>query len=117
MLTIRSEQLKAFSQAEAKKFEDWMLVHLTKFFPARCVSQGEDKIRQAIRHSIQRASEYGLVSKRDVCKYIDHVAVFGRDFDIDQRFPWASKILASQRIPSAKIRALSQAAQQHLTGL
>lgn len=114
MLTIRQEQFAVFSQLAVQKFEDWMLAHLRQFFPQQCRAAGESRLRETIQYGIQRAAVYDITSKRDVCKYIDLMIVFGRDFDTDKRFPWAAEILGKRRNPSAKIGALHEAAQQHL---
>jgi hypothetical protein len=46
---------------------------------------------------VDRAKVYDIDSERDVCKYIDIMYTFGRDFDIDPEIPWASKILNKKR--------------------
>jgi hypothetical protein len=114
MLTIRQAQLAVLSQLEVEKFEDWTLAHLRKFFPKQCAALGERQLRETIRHGIRRAAHYGLTAKRDVCKYIDLMIVFGRDFDTDKRSRWASEILGSRGNPGAKMRALLSAAKIRL---
>ena len=114
MLTIRREQLKVFSQADEAKFEAWMLAHLNNFFPRQCAALGGTKLRETIKEGIKRAAAYEIVAKSDVCKYIDLMVVFGRDFDSDKRFPWAAEILKKRKNPSARIQALFEAAQKHL---
>jgi hypothetical protein len=114
MLTIRPEQLAVFSKLEVRKFEDWTLAHLWRFFPRECRAAGEKQLRETIRYGIERAARYGVTSKRDVCKYIDLMIVFGRNFDTDPRYPWAGQILAKPGDPSAKMRSALQTAQRHL---
>ena len=114
MLTIRQAQFAVLSQLEVRKFEEWMLAHLRQFFPQQSSAMGESRLREAIQYGIERAATYDVTTRRDVCKYIDLMIVFGRDFDTDKRFPWAGEILGKRRNPSAKIRALHEAAQQHL---
>jgi len=114
MLTIRKEQFAVFSQLEVQKFEEWMLAHVRQFFPQQSRAAGESRLREMIQYGIQHAAAYDLTIKRDVCKYIDLMIVFGRDFDTDKRFPWAGGILSQRRNPSVKIRALHESARQHL---
>jgi len=114
VLTIRPEQLKVFSQAEVRKFEDWVLAHLRRFFARQCDAAGEWHLRKTIQYGIQRAAAYGITDRRDVCKYIDLMVVFGRDFDKDQRLSWSSEILKTSRPPRTKITALLEAAKEHL---
>jgi hypothetical protein len=114
MLTVRQVQFAVLSQVEVRKFEDWMLVHLKKFFPRQCTMAGDTRLREMVQHGIERAAGYGLTAKRDVCKYIDLLIVFGRDFDTDRRYRWASDILGKRRNPDAKMRTVFQAAKLRL---
>jgi hypothetical protein len=114
MLMIRKEQLDTLARAEAEKFEEWMHVHLKRFFPQQYETIGEPGVREVIRYAIVRAGTYGLTSKCDVCKYIDLTILFGRDFDLDLQFPWARDILRTQEVPEVKIQDLWEAAKHHL---
>lgn len=114
MLAIRREQFAVFSQMEVRKFEDWMVAHLSKFFARQCRSIGESKLLETIRYGIQRAAFYGLTAKRDVCKYIDVMIALGRDFDTDVRFPWVPRILSRQTTPDTRAQSLLNAAISHL---
>lgn len=114
MLTIRREQLTVFGPLGKKAFEDRMLEHLDKFFPDQCKALGEPKLHETIQYGTQRAASYRIVSERDVCKYIDLMIFYGRDFDKDTNFPWAQTILQNKNIrnPSAKIERLYKAAEK-----
>ena len=114
MLGIRRERFAIFSQTEMTKFEDWMVAHLTKFFRRECGVLGELKLRATIQYGIQRAANYGLTAKRDVCKYIDVMIALGRDFDTDVRFPWAPQILTEQTTPGTRAQGVLNAAVSHL---
>ncbi len=114
MLLIRQAQLAVLSQLEVQKFEDWTLTHLQKFFPKQCSALGERQLREWIQHGIRRAAHYGFTAKRDVCKYIDLMIVFGRDFDTDKRSRWAGEILLRSGNPGARMQALFGAARLRL---
>ncbi len=116
MLTIRKEQLKVFSRSEAEKFEDHMGVHLRKIFPEQCESLGQEELNKVVQHGIQRAKAHGIVAQRDVCKYIDLMMVFGRDFDTNSKLPWASATLKEEFLeghPADKIKRLCDVAIEH----
>jgi hypothetical protein len=113
-LIIRQAQMEAFSQVEFKKFEDWMVNHLNQFFPAQCLALGNTQVRELIQHGIRRASGYGITTERDVCKFIDLMIVFGRDFDRDEKSAWAGQILANRKTSRSKIRSLFEAAEMRL---
>jgi hypothetical protein len=113
-LRIRQAQLAVFSQVEVRKFEEWMLVHLKKFFPKQCALAGEPGLQEMIQYGIQRAAAYRITAKRDVCKYIDLMIVFGRNFDTDRRHQWAGKILAQRGNSGTKMQTMLRAAKARL---
>ena len=112
MLIISPAQREALSPAAYRAFETRMLEHVGELFPETVEALGASACRGAIRHGIIRGREHGFVSERDLCKYIDLMFVFGRDFDSDPELPWVSPILRDGGQPS-KIEALLQAAQDH----
>lgn len=116
MFKIRQEQMEAFSQAGVKNFEDRMVVHLNKFFPEQCQALGEPKTREAIQYGIQQGASYGFVAERNVCKYIDLMFTFGRDFDKDAKLPWTTAVLDDESLknPTVKMERLHNAAMEHL---
>jgi hypothetical protein len=107
MLKIRPEQIAVFSEAEVRKFEDWTLAHVKRFFPRQYATAGEAEIRRRIRDGIKRAAAYGITSKRDVCKFIDVMIMAGPEFESDSRFPWAKEILERGVDSYSKIAALT----------
>jgi Domain of unknown function (DUF4123) len=113
-LSIRQAQFDLFSRVEAQKFEDWMVTHLQNFFPQQSQTLGESQIRELIWHGIKRAAEYGITAERDVCKFIDLMIVFGREFDRDKKSAWAGQILANRKTARSKIRSLYEAAELRL---
>jgi hypothetical protein len=114
MLVVRREQLALFSAAEVRKFEDWMVVHLHKFFRRECSQMGEAELRETVQYGIRRAATYGLKAKRDVCKYIDVMIALGRDFDTDERLTRVTRVLTQRTSPNARAQNLLQAAVTHL---
>jgi hypothetical protein len=113
-LTIRPSQAAAFSQMEVRKFEAWVLAHLKKFFPAQSASAGDREMEAMVHYGIQRAAAHGITAKRDVCKYIDLMVVFGRDFDTDARHPWAARILGQEAKSLTRMQRLLSAAKARL---
>jgi hypothetical protein len=114
MLTIRKEQMAAFGPLGKKVFEDRIVAHLKKCFPEQSEALGDAKVRETIQYGTQRAAAYRIVSERDVCKFIDLMILYGRDFDKDPNLPWAQSILNSQAIrsPSTKVDRLFKAAKK-----
>jgi hypothetical protein len=114
VLTIRQAQMDVFSQVEVQKFVDWMVAHLKQFFPPQSQALGEPQLQEMIRHGIRRAANHGITTERDVCKFIDLMIVFGRDFDRDEKSAWAGQILANRKTARSKIRSLYEAAELRL---
>jgi hypothetical protein len=114
MLTIRKEQLAVFGPLGKNAFEDRMIAHVKKVFPEQSETLGETKLRASIQYGTQRAAAYRITSERDVCKYIDLMILYGRDFDKDPNNPWAQSVLQNQAIrnPSSKIERLYKAAKK-----
>jgi hypothetical protein len=114
MLTIREEQMSVFGPLGKKAFEERMLVHLKKVFSEQSEALGEPKLRETIQYGTQRAAAYHITSERDVCKYIDLMILYGRDFDKDPKLPWAQSALQNQAIrnPTSKIERLYKAAKK-----
>lgn len=114
MLVLRQSQIEVFSILEAQKFEDWMVSHLQRFFPLRCATLGNGKLRETIRRCTARAANHGIRTKRDVCKFVDLVIVLGEDFDSGEPANWASKILSKPVNSGVKMRMLISGAKSHL---
>lgn len=117
MLKIRKEQNDELAKAAVKRFEDWMVVHLNKFFPEHCKALGPEGTLESIRYAIERSATYEIVSERDVCKYTDLMFAFGRDFDEDPNLPWASEILNDKNLkgqPTEKINNLYKIAMRNV---
>ena len=109
MLQIRQNQMRLFAAGEVRKFEDWMAGHIRKFFPLAASNWNEGQLIELIRHGIRRSAKHGLRNRRAVCKYIDLMIVFGRDFDTDSNHPWASRALRDWKTETGKIEALFRA--------
>jgi len=115
---IRKEQMSAFAGAAATDFENRMVAHLNKCFPAECETLQEPGVRETIRYGMRRAAHYDVRAERDVCKYIDLMMVFGRDFDTRADLPWASRILNDRVLknPTARIERLFTVAKEEQAG-
>jgi hypothetical protein len=118
VLTIRQEQIAAFSEALLRDFEHRMILHLQRFFPSRVQSLGDLGIRQTIQYGIKKAAVYGIVSERDVCNYVELMMDWGNDFDKDPNLPWAMDILNHKyvRDPAGKIGRLFEKAAEERSG-
>lgn len=114
-MVIRSAQTEAFSDTAGEQFENRVLAHLNRCFGEECRAMGEPAVRERIRYGIKRASEYQITAERDVCKYIDLMMAFGRDFDQDA---WAASVLKDRglRDPTTRLETLYEAGKQQQRG-
>lgn len=112
-MMIRQQQLTAFSDMSLSRFVERVAAHLHRCFPDECQALGPDGVQNTIQYGIERARAHGIKLERDVCKYIDLMIAFGRDFDRNPYVPWASRILEDDRIkdPSIKTDRLFNAAK------
>ncbi len=101
---IRQEQVAALGKSSLDDFIERMVVHLNKFFPEQCQALGQEKTQEAVRYGIQRAASYEITAEPDVCKYVDLMFGFGRDFDTDPRYPWAIAALKDPGTPDPTAR-------------
>lgn len=117
-MVIRTEQLSSFAAAAASSFDGRIAAHLGKCFPTECEALGEAGVRDTIHHGILQSATYGATAERDVCKYIDLMMLFGRDFDTRADLPWAARILNDQvlQTPGARIDQLFTVAKAFLAG-
>lgn len=114
-MLIRASQMNELSEDRAGKFETEMAAHLKRCFPAECARLGEEGLKGFVRYGVERARSYGITASREVCMYIDVMAVFGRNFDRDPQLGWAAAILNDRRWKDAatKTDQLFRAATEH----
>ncbi len=114
MLTIRPEQVSAFTEALLRDFENRMIRHLLRLFPSQIRSFGDLGARDTIKYGIRKAARYGIVSERDICKYVELMMEWGRDCDEDPELPWITGILNDKypQGPAGKIECLFERAEQ-----
>lgn len=115
MLVIRKEQHAALGPIGKKALEGRVVVHLKKAIPQKVEALGKPKVRETIQYGPQRAASYRMTSERDVCKYIDLMVFYGRDFDENSGLPWTQTVLQNQHIrnPSSTIERPYKAAEKH----
>ena len=98
---------EAFLTIVENDFEDRMTHHLLRHFPVHCEDMEDPELRREIRNGIQRAMTYHIVGDADVCRFIDLMFAFGRDFEFGSEFCWTREILEDPSLNShAKIRRI-----------
>ena len=107
--------MEVFSKYMLKLFEDRVLILLERYFPEKCKEMGEQAVRDLIKKGIEDAAGYGIKIEYDLARYICLLIILGPDFDVDTRYPWASKILNDETLhPTVKLDILDQSADTRL---
>ena len=106
MLTIREEQLEVLGRQSAAGMEERALRHLRGCIPDVCAGLAEDKLRGIIRWGHRRSVSYGIKREFDFFRYLNLMFVFGFEFDVDPRYPWAAHTLAQNKTSRAKMDLL-----------
>ena len=98
MLRIRQEQYEAMSRYMLEQFEDRMVAHLRAHFSEQTNDLTDSDLRSFIQEGIEHAERHGVEREDDVRRYLEAMAIHGRDFDTDRRTEWAGTILADQSL-------------------
>jgi NADPH-dependent ferric siderophore reductase len=115
MLQIRPEQMKVLQQTALDDFVVRLVAHLHLVFPDRYDELGEERTRQLVRLSQQRAATYGIRSERDVCAYVEVLFSLHREDETGPDMQWARVILGDPYLGAAqKIAHLGSEAGKRL---
>ena len=94
MLSIDQSQLSVFEAAAMRGFTNEMVKHCFDFSPELCETLGEDQVRAAVEDGIDRARDYGFLSRGPVQLFLEAMMQFGGRFDTDPVYAWAHGILS-----------------------
>lgn len=111
-LVMREDQIAILGLSTIEDFEERMIGHLERCFEEECELIGLSATKDLIRFGVDRATRFGIITERDMCKYIDLLFVFGRDLDADPELTWTTPILRNRQLkgPGEKIEALYEQA-------
>jgi hypothetical protein len=93
MLKIRKRQLRMFDELALEAFEDEMFRHLRTNFARETEDKTDAGLRELIRHGIERAESYEVVTVTDVQRYLECMIVLSPDFDESGKTSWAGETL------------------------
>jgi hypothetical protein len=109
MLKLRPEHLAAFEAQVVRLFTLRVVAHVKAVWPAECAELGDAPVAEAVRGVIQRAAALGLLSERDVVRFVDLAFILARDFDTNPLAAWTRPIFADRTLaPAAKLDKLYQ---------
>jgi len=93
MLTIRSEQMAAFSDYMLASFTRRLRDHLRSRFPAGTAAMSDEALEVAIVVGMDRAKGYGVTSENDIRRFMECAFLYNPHFDTDPATAWAGDIL------------------------
>ncbi|WP_437767842.1 hypothetical protein WME77_12760 [Sorangium sp. So ce764] len=104
MLVIRDAQMAAFEAEGLKRYKAHLVESVKKHWPERSAALGDEGVRGEVDRAIERADGYGIVSQKDVFRYLNVSFMLGAGFDTDPTYPWAEAILKDDAMaPSEKM--------------
>lgn len=90
--------LQAFSDQQAGRFADEMVVYFKQHYPRQSATIGDDGLRALIDEGVEKAKTYYIYREVDVARYLQFMVAFRRDFDDCRELPQVHQILISRRV-------------------
>lgn len=114
-LRIRAAQVPTIAPGH-EAFVTRASAHLRACFPRECSQLDDEQMHELVRHGLTKAFGYGIWSQQDVCKLLNLMCTFGRDFDLDPSLSWARPYLdeAKERGPTLQINRLVRLARSRI---
>lgn len=100
MLQIQSETLQALTERRRVEFVERLVRHLRECFPERCLGIDDLGMGEFISAAIHKAEANGMVTEREVARFVDLMVAFHPNFDRDPAMPWVGPILADRQRPA-----------------
>ena len=101
MLLIRNEQMDVFRRQAITRFEDQMVAHLVKTYPALYQSMPERDIQAFIRRGVEKGGRFGVNTEDAVRILLEMMTTFGEEFERSPDPSWIQEILAHPRLPDS----------------
>lgn len=93
MLTIRNEQMLAFSQLSLRRFEKEMVVHIRRSYPAQTANRPDPELAELVKRVTSKALSYKVESEDDIRRYIEYSMIYGEQMDTSAEQPWIGQSL------------------------
>lgn len=114
---IRREQMHALARSGEEDFQMRMIGYLRDLFSVKTSEFSDQQLIRLIERSTKDAGKYGIVSEKDVSRYIALICTFGLEFETKPEFDWAAAILdpESGRLPGFRIDDVFEEAIERLS--
>src|SRR5437879_549509 len=116
MLVVRDVQLRSLADTAEQSFELRLVEHLRRYFPASVGSLDSWSVGAVGPAANARAGHYGLVSERDICKFLNLPGTFGDGFESSANHGWMASYLADPDVqgPTGRMRRVCAAVLRRL---
>ncbi len=98
MLTIRKDQMAAFSDHLREDYIKRTLKNLAQLFPDDAALKDESATRALIEYAIGRAEVYRITAAREVSLFIFLVKDLGADFEKRTEHRWMEEVLLDEEL-------------------
>ena len=95
-MQISTKQMQTFQEGARDSFEKRLLAVLQGIAPKMCLLLGDNDLRTIIRQGTERAAGYGILTERNVARYILVMLRIGNEFDTNPATSWSRPILLDE---------------------
>lgn len=119
MISFNELQMSEFQSSAQSKFLYSVISHVGDLFPEAVEVLEPVELKRVVKRLLEKARSYEINSEFGQCAYVDTAFIFGENFDVDERLPWAASILAEPCGVNStiKVRKLTTAASACLQDL
>ncbi|CAM4303243.1 MULTISPECIES: hypothetical protein [Myxococcus] len=105
---IRTQQGLTLQHASEARFRREMVEHLRTHFPERTTGLEARELDAHVERALQAARDYGLASRRELCRFLNLCGLHGWDFDRRPRNAWMKAMLTAPDVtaPGARLDRL-----------
>jgi len=96
MIVLRGEQIEALRRPDVDAFRRERTVALRTLFPDETASLDDAALRAHVDAALAGAAAYGLVRKRDLCRFLDLTVLFGLNWKERPERRWMHDILTDR---------------------
>jgi hypothetical protein len=113
MFVIRQKQLQELAEERQEFSADLLAMRIRSDFPEQAEELGQPRVVGEVRYGLKKALDYGFRSEEDATIYVYVMFAFGRDFDQNPAFSWASEILQRPQDDATRAGQLRDAAAEN----
>lgn len=115
MLSISNGQVRNISLQQIAEFKKRLRTHIEAYFAPLVGKLNEEEWQEFLEVGLQRTTNYKLQTENEVMQYFNIMLTLGVDFEFNDEYPLAKKILNDTAASSKKrIQDINQLVQAAL---